>query len=155
MKTLNFLDMKYILFTLSALLILASCQEQEVKLDLAGKKKLLIAQKKKLKEIQLSIDTLTTSIEKEEPSKEIIKKTVTTTKLKTEEFVNYSEIQATVMSDDVVIASSETGGRITYLKAKEGQSVKKGQLIAKVDMQTIEPKQMFTLRFLAPSTWLL
>ena len=138
MKTLNFLDMKYILFTLSALLILASCQEQEVKLDLAGKKKLLIEQKKKLKEIQLSIDTLTTSIEKEEPSKEIIKKTVTTTKLKTEEFVNYSEIQATVMSDDVVIASSETGGRITYLKAKEGQSVKKGQLIAKVDMQTIE-----------------
>ena len=36
------------------------------------------------------------------------------------------------------MASSETGGRITYLKAKEGQSVKKGQLIAKVDLDAID-----------------
>ncbi len=130
--------MKYILLTLSTILLLSSCQEQEVTLDLAGKKKLLIEQKKKLKELQHSIDTLVTSIEEEEPSKEIIRKTVAITKLQTEEFVNYSEIQATVMSDDIVVASSETGGRITYLNAQEGQSVKKGQLIAKVDMQTIE-----------------
>ena len=57
--------------------------------------------------------------------------------MESEEFKHYSEIQATIQSDDVVSASSETGGRITYLKAKEGQAVRKGELIAKIDMESV------------------
>ncbi len=130
--------MKYIILSISILFLIVGCQKpQEAALDLKGKKTLLKEQKLKLKELQHSIDTLMASIEKEEPSKEIVKRTVSTIQLKSEEFKHYSEIQASVLSDDMVMASSETGGRITYLKAKEGQGVKKGQLIAKVDMESV------------------
>ena len=95
-------------------------------------------QKKQLRELQKSIDTLQMAIHKEEPPKDKPMKTVSIVKLVKEEFKRFSEIQATIKSDDLAVASSETGGRITYLKAKEGQSVKKGQLIAKVDLDAID-----------------
>jgi len=59
------------------------------------------------------------------------------------------------MSDDIVMASSETGGRITYLKAKEGQGVRRGQLIAKVDMESINKQidELNTRMALAKDTY--
>jgi len=129
--------MRYFLLSLSISFLFFSCQQQTTTLDLAGKKKLLIEEKKKLKELQHNIDTLVAAIEREEPVKKLVKKSVAAMQVKSETFDHFSEIQATVMSDDVVIASSETGGRITYLNAKEGQSVRKGQLIAKVDVESI------------------
>ena len=156
MDNLKIKDMRYLILSFSILLFCFSCQPtQEGPLDLAGKKSLLIEQKKKLKELQHSIDTLMASIEKEEPPKVKVKKSVSTTKLVKEEFKHFSEIQATVMSDDIVMASSETGGRITYLKAKEGQGVRKGQLIAKVDMESINKQvdELNTRMALAKDTY--
>ena len=130
--------MKYIILSLSLLLILASCEKGPVApTNLEERKALLAQQKDKIRELQRSIDTLQVAIEKEEPPKEIARKTVTTARLASEEFKHFSEIQATVQSDDVVMASSETGGRIIYLNASEGQGVKRGQLIAKVDLESI------------------
>ena len=130
--------MKYIFLSLSIVVLLASCQQAPAApVNLEERKALLAAQKSKLRELQHSIDTLQMAIEKEEPPKGVAKKAVTTLQLASEEFKHFSEIQATVQSDDVVMASSETGGRIIYLKAQEGQAVKKGQLIAKVDMESI------------------
>jgi len=130
--------MKYILITLTAILILGSCQsEVAAPSNLEERKALLVEQKKELRALQLSIDTLQEAIYKEEPPKDKPKKTVTTMKLAKEDFKRFSEIQATIQSDDIAMASSETGGRITYIKAKEGQSVKRGQLIAKVDMESV------------------
>lgn len=131
--------MKYILFSLMAIFLLGSCQpEVAAPTNLAERKALLADQKKQLRELQLSIDTLQEAIYKEEPPKDKPTKTVTTMKLVNEEFKRFTEIQATIQSDDVAMASSETGGRITYLKAKEGQYVKRGQLIAKVDLDAID-----------------
>lgn len=130
--------MKYILITLTAILILGSCQsEVAAPSNLEERKALLVEQKKELRALQLSIDTLQEAIYKEEPPKDKPKKTVTTMKLAKEDFKRFSEIQATIQSDDIAMASSETGGRITYIKAKEGQSVKRGQLIARVDMESV------------------
>jgi RND family efflux transporter MFP subunit len=129
--------MRYLLLSLSIAFLFFSCQQKSETLDLAGKKALLVAEKKKLKELQHNIDTLIAAIEKEEPPKKLAKKSVAVMQLQSETFEHFSEIQATVMSDDVVMASSETGGRITYLNAKEGQSVRKGALIAKVDVEAI------------------
>lgn len=132
-------NMKYILFSLMVVFLLGACQpEVSVPTNLAERKALLAEQKKQLRELQMSIDTLQEAIYKEEPPKDKPTKTVSTMKLVNEEFKRFTEIQASIQSDDVAMASSETGGRITYLKAKEGQYVKKGQLIAKVDLDAID-----------------
>ncbi len=131
--------MRYILFSLVSILLFGSCQpEVAAPTNLAERKALLAEQKQQLRALQMSIDTLQEAIYQEEPPKDKPSKTVTTMKLLNEEFKRYTEIQATIQSDDVAMASSETGGRITYLKAKEGQYVKKGQLIAKVDLDQID-----------------
>ncbi len=131
--------MKYILFSLMAIFLFGSCQpEVAAPTNLAERKALLAEQKKQLRDLQTSIDTLQEAIYKEEPPKDKPTKTVTTMKLVNEEFKRFTEIQASIQSDDVAMASSETGGRITYLNAKEGQYVKKGQLIAKVDLDAID-----------------
>ena len=131
-------NMRYILISLVIVGFLFACQpEPTAPTNLEEKKALLAEQKKQLRELQHNIDTLQESIYKEEPPRDKPKKTVTTFKVESEEFKHYSEIQATIQSDDVVSASSETGGRITYLKAKEGQAVRKGELIAKIDMESV------------------
>ncbi len=131
--------MKYILFSLMTILLFGSCQQEAATpTNLTERKALLAEQKKQLRELQWSIDTLQEAIHKEEPPKDKPTKTVSTMKLVNEEFKRYTEIQATIQSDDVAMASSETGGRIVYLNAKEGQNVRKGQLIAKVDLDAID-----------------
>ena len=40
-------------------------------------------------------------------------------------------------AQDPAFASSETGGRIVALKVKEGQYIKKGDLVAKVNLESI------------------
>ncbi|MEL6986825.1 MAG: efflux RND transporter periplasmic adaptor subunit, partial [Bacteroidota bacterium] len=53
------------------------------------------------------------------------------------DFNKYATIQGMISSDDVVMASSETGGRLTSMVVKEGQNVRRGQLIATVDMESV------------------
>jgi len=45
--------------------------------------------------------------------------------------------QTELRNEDMVAASSETGGRITALNVKEGQYVKRGQLIATTDLEQV------------------
>ncbi len=63
---------------------------------------------------------------------------VTLDTIRTEEFKHYIDFQATVQSDEVVSISSEMGGRIIRLNIKEGQMVQKGQLVAKLDSETLQ-----------------
>jgi membrane fusion protein, multidrug efflux system len=66
------------------------------------------------------------------------RKLVTLDTIKTEEFRHYVDFQATVQSDEVARASSDIGGRIIKLMIIEGQMVQKGQLIAKLDVETLQ-----------------
>jgi RND family efflux transporter MFP subunit len=59
-------------------------------------------------------------------------------KLVVKDFNHYVEVQGNVMTaQDPAFASSETGGRITELKVKEGDFVKKGSLIAIINLESI------------------
>jgi len=99
---------------------------------------LLSEKKEELNEIQESIDALQVKITELEPKREVKKVLVSVDTIQTTEFQQFSNVQATVVPDDFVNASSETGGRIINRYAKEGDYVKKGQLLATIDMQTLE-----------------
>ena len=138
--------MKNIFILLLIPLLFACQQNAEVyPEDLAGRKGLLKEKKKELKELEKLVNKLQTDIEKEEPPKEKDKKTVSVKKLEKRDFLKFSEVQANVEADDLIAASSETGGRILNMKWKEGDYIKKGALVASLDMESIN-KQIAELQ---------
>jgi membrane fusion protein (multidrug efflux system) len=63
---------------------------------------------------------------------------ITTKKLSTKDFAHFVEVQGNITTaQDPGMASSETGGRVIQLLVKENDYVKKGDLIAKVDLESI------------------
>ena len=132
---------KYLFSILIILFVFAckpSADEAIIPDDLAGKKEILSAKKKALKSLQKEIDLLKKDIDILEPPKEKAAAQVVTQRLQSREFKRYIEVQARVVADEVANASSETGGRILSMKVREGAYVKKGQLIASIDMSTTE-----------------
>lgn len=141
---LNIPEMKYTSILVFGLLLLVSCQP-EVPNDLEGKKKLLKTKKTELSTLKESIRQLEDEIaELDDSPQEQARKLVTTMQLQTEDFERNVEIQASVQSDDVVMASSETGGRILSMPLKEGQGIRRGQLVATIDLESID-KQLAEL----------
>ncbi|MFK8008495.1 MAG: efflux RND transporter periplasmic adaptor subunit [Saprospiraceae bacterium] len=134
--------MKYLLnILILASLFLASCQQaEEIPTDLKGKKTYLKTKQTELRELQKEIAKLEVEIEAEDPDakKEKPRTLVTTQTVSKTDFNRFIELQAAVEAEDMVAASSETGGRITALKVKEGQYVKRGQLIATTDLEAVK-----------------
>ena len=122
------------------ILIFAACQPQEAEYptDLKGQKALLKTKKSELSKLKQLITKLEKDIEKVEPKKEKAPKVVTLMPLEKTDFSRYVDIQATVQSYDGKGASSETGGRIIQMSKDEGDYVKKGSLIAKIDMESVD-----------------
>ncbi len=134
--------MKYLLSILIlASLFLASCQQAEqIPTDLEGKKTYLKTKQAELRDLQKEVAKLEAEIEAEDPEakKEKPRTLVTTQTVVKSDFNRFIELQAAVEAEDMVAASSETGGRITSLKVKEGQYVKRGQLIATTDLEQVK-----------------
>jgi len=133
--------MKYIFnILILASLFLASCQQAaEMPTDLKGKKTYLKTKQAELRNLQKEIATLEAEIEAEDPEakKEKPRTLVTTQTVTKSDFNRFIELQAAIEAEDMVAASSETGGRITALNVKEGQYVKRGQLIATTDLEQV------------------
>ncbi len=66
------------------------------------------------------------------------KTSVTSMKIERETFQHFVDIQGNVQAEDIVLASSEMGGIIISMNKKEGQFIKKGQLIARLDTETMD-----------------
>lgn len=133
--------MKNTLIIISAVLFLFACQPSSSDSnpsDLAGKKQLLKDKIAEQKILEQSILSLKKEIEKLDPPKEKAPVLVSAVAVRKSEFSRHTDVQAVVISDDLVSASSEMGGRITKLHVKENQYVKRGQLIASVDAVTID-----------------
>lgn len=132
--------MKYLSPIILLALVLVACQPPvEYPQDLEGKQAFLKTKQQELKtlrkeieKLEYEIDSLTPDSEKEKP-----RVLVTSMPVEKKTFKRYINIQAKVEADDIVAASSETGGRIINLTVDEGSYVKRGQLIAKLDMETI------------------
>ena len=124
---------------LSLIVIVAiSCKDEGIPEDLVDKKKFLATKKSELRELQKEIDEVTKQITELEPPLEKAPIPVKTQIIQAKEFKRYTEVEARVMAEDIVSVSSDMGGRIIRLNAKEGQYVNRGDLIAVTDTETIE-----------------
>jgi len=133
---------KYITF-LFILCFVASCapaEEGVIPTDLKAKKELIKTKKAELKELQAKIDEIQAAIDEQDP-KEEKRSLVKIAAIEKTNFNHYVDIQGSVMSDDIAMASSETGGRVIKLNTDEGKAVRRGQLIASIDMDGLKKQK--------------
>ncbi|MEI6348909.1 MAG: efflux RND transporter periplasmic adaptor subunit [Bacteroidota bacterium] len=121
--------MKKMIIMFIAVTFLVSCGsgDKKAKLDKLKKQK---------SEIELEIKTLEAEVLGSDSTKKNTN-IVSVTELIPTEFNHYVELQGRVDGEDNVIATSKGAGVITAIFVKEGQSVKKGQVLAELDMQVL------------------
>jgi membrane fusion protein (multidrug efflux system) len=134
--------MRKIAALLLMVLIMASCggpaKTDEIPQDLEGKKAYLKEKKAEMRELKKSITELEKDIKVLDPKSAEVKETlVTTQEIIRKNFVRYVEIQGTVAAESTIKSSSELGGRLQGFSLEEGDYVKKGQVIGKVDVEQV------------------
>ncbi len=120
-------------------LLFSACQtENSEEKSVAELKKERDALRQEIGEKQKELDATEDKIKALDPNaQEVPKKLVTVLPLARGEFKSYSEVMGTVMADEIANASSETGGRLMEVLVSEGQYIKEGELIAKVNLEDI------------------
>ena len=139
--------MKKLLGLLFVVIFLAACGggEEEVQ-DLASMKAEMQEKRTVMKTLKSEMEALAAKIDEADTTvKRDMRALVTTSALSRKTFTRYIEIQGSVQAETTVKVSSETGGRLTMFNLSEGDYVKKGQLIAKVDMEGVN-KQIAELQ---------
>lgn len=106
--------------------------------DLESKKALLSEKKAELQALEQEIKLLSKEIKDLEPVRKKPATPVEVLEINPKDFTRFVEVQGRVEADDFVNVSSEIGGRITSLLVEEGDYVRKGQLLATTDLETVE-----------------
>ena len=138
---LNHLKMKKYLLLIPVFIIagIFACQTENAEpKDVEGKRILLKEKKEALALLKEEITVLEKEILVMDPPKEKAAILVNALEMIPQTFKRYVSLQGKVTSEDLINVSSETGGRIIKTYVKEGSVVKKGQLVAKIDMETLQ-----------------
>jgi len=129
--------MKKLIYSL-LVVIVAACGRKEPSVeDIIASKDIeaIRAKKKALSTKKQAIDAkivqLSDAIEKIDPNKKV--PLVTTLAVKSEIFNHYIELQGNVQTKQNLVLTPEYAGILTKVYVKEGQAVKKGQILAKID----------------------
>lgn len=129
-------------FTLSTVIILfmaASCSQQETN-DLEAKKAQLASYNQEMTDLESKIKALEREIAQADPefAAELNTYTlVSTIPVEQKKFVHQIEARAIVESRKNIVVSSESMGRITSIKVKEGDQVSQGQVILTIDSEIL------------------
>ncbi|MEL6140589.1 MAG: efflux RND transporter periplasmic adaptor subunit, partial [Bacteroidota bacterium] len=129
---------------LLALLAACSVTTEEVTTipeDLAGKRELLKAKRTELRELKGFLEELEAAIAEQDPDFAPKSALVTATTIKSSDFNSYATIQATVKANETAFASGELAGQILKLTVDEGDYIRRGQLIATLDVEPIEKQR--------------
>ncbi len=105
--------------------------------SLEDKRALLVEKRNTLQSLTSEIENLEAEIAELDPAATATKKLVTTIAVEKTDFQRYAEIQGTVEADETAAASAEVPGRLLSVTVKEGDRVRKGQLIATLDMDQV------------------
>jgi RND family efflux transporter MFP subunit len=135
----------FYLFALAGLILATSCGGETTESEgapqtLDAARKVLQEKRKELQILKKEVAKAEAAVQKFDPKSK--KKTaipVTVAKVTVRDFNHYVEVQGNVVpAEEPGMASSETGGRITDLLVKEGAYVKKGALVATIDLESIK-----------------
>lgn len=126
--------MKNILAGITIALVLAACGATNVE-DEASKRQQLQQYKQEMHELKQKIDALESELSALE-TQEVVK--VKVTELKRQPFEHFIEVTGKVEAEEDVDVSPETAGVIQEVFVKEGQSVRKGQLMARLNTDILE-----------------
>jgi len=124
------------------ILFVISCKKEKTTVlpdDLASLQTLIKEKKNEVLKLQNSIKKIQNKIDSIQPELKR-KPVVDVLKVKKSKFAKFSEIQGTVQSDDVIKVSAEIPGRLVGVYVDDGDKVRKGQLIAKLDVSDISNK---------------
>lgn len=140
--------MKKLLFILLVAVAIVSCEEavdksklevvfpEEMPQELDDLKNLLSEAKqsqKKLGDLITDLEDKVGTLDKTE----VRKISVTAIKPRKGDFEHFTDIQGSVEGEDAVMASAESGGRLTQMKWKEGDFINKGDLVGVLDMESV------------------
>ena len=126
-------------FTLLIFIVLvAACQPTDTAPKTVEEmRKALVTLKSEKSSVENQIKQLELQIEEIEPAKPKAKKLVTAEEVGKADFNRYVDIQGAVASSDAVFAAAELGGRILEMTIDEGDYVKQGSLVARLDVESI------------------
>jgi len=117
------------------LLLVTACGGEKQPNTLAEKKEALAKLKTEAKSLTEKITALEVEIKAADPTMKAAEKVlpVVTEALQPKNFKSFIEIQGTVETKNTATATPRMAGTYTTVYVKEGQSVKAGQLLAKID----------------------
>ncbi len=125
-------------YTIALVSLLAACSQEKPN-DLQGKRDELVQLKSQQTELNMKIKTLEGELTKLDPKKaeEARVKEVSVAPLSAGTFKHFVELQGTIDAKNNVQVSPKSGGVVTAVYVKEGDNVRAGQPIAKVDDQLL------------------
>jgi len=129
---------------LFSLVLIVGCSKPDpnaIPEELSAKKEMLRLKQKEQRELTKLIGDIETASAKQDPDAEVPAKLVATTSVSKGDLKHFVDIQGKVIAKGFASASSEIGGRLLSVIGEEGQYIKRGTLIATVDVQSIN-KQM-------------
>ncbi|MVM29888.1 efflux RND transporter periplasmic adaptor subunit [Spirosoma sp. HMF4905] len=123
--------------------LLAACSQEKKSTDLQGKREELAQLKSQQAELTTKIKTLEAEVGKLDPKKEenVRVKDVTVSPLVASTFKHFVELQGSIDAKNNVLVSPKSGGVVTAVYVKEGDQVRAGQPIAKVDDELLRESQ--------------
>ncbi|MFT6721901.1 MAG: membrane fusion protein (multidrug efflux system), partial [Bdellovibrionota bacterium] len=135
MKTIHYLLLSLLLIT-----FLASCgsaSEDVIPTDLPGKKEYLKTKKEELRTLTQQVEVLEKEIFTADPSLAPKGVLVAYEAVQTTSFENFASVQATVVASESAMATPQLSGRIMTMNFEEGDAIRKGQLVAVIDVENI------------------
>ena len=137
--------MKYTIYSLALIALVAACTPPEADFsrevldtkEVSELREMLKAERAKMKEIEANMEAIAEVIEEKDPAP-VVATLVETAPLNRQNFATYAEVQGAVESDEMVSATAEVAGRITRLTVDEGDNVRRGQLIATLDLEALD-----------------
>ena len=128
-------SMKQIIILLIAVVIIASCSATKTNDDENTKRQQLQLYKQELHNLKQNIDDLEKELGSTKKNESVKVKVV---ELQSDTFEHFIEVTGKVEALDDVEVSPETVGIIKEVLAKEGQTVKKGEILAKLNTDVLE-----------------
>ena len=117
---------------LSLLMLIAACSKP------TDKKSELANLKKQHDELAIKIKKLEAELNVNDTIKTSKVTPVSVTEAKTEAFNHYLEVQGKVDGEDNIAVSAQMAGVITAVNVKEGDAVRKGQVLAQIDNSVMQ-----------------